>query len=326
MNDKALAEDIFKLLGGKHNVAALQHCATRLRFDIIDNQKVNLTRLKALDGVIAVFNHAGVLQVVPGDRVAEIFAALTTLNEDNTGLTTHVQMSYSKTKRAVITLVMYGVLALPIFFGEIFIGFTLGCTFAFIGSLVLALIAGFDEPFILKAHTVPTPGDNNELALKSTMPKKAFIPPEQIAAPATGTLIPLMDVDDNVFSTGIVGPGFAILPDEGRIYSPVDGHIVSTFASGHAIGIISEAGTSILIHVGINTVQLDGRYFQMKVKEGDAVKKGELLLTFDLANVKLAGYDTAIPVIVTNSRGCQTLPIYAKKYLHSGDAVIALSL
>lgn len=149
---------------------------------------------------------------------------------------------------------------------------------------------------------------------------------EQISAPVSGLVIPLTAVDDKVFSSGIVGQGFAIMPDEGRVYSPVDGNIASTFASGHAIGISSDRGAEVLIHVGINTVQLEGQHFQMQVKEGDIVKKGQLLLTFDLDEIKKAGYDTVTPVIVTNSEAWRELRISDNPHSRPGDPVMTLAL
>ncbi|AHJ74888.1 beta-glucoside-specific PTS transporter subunit IIABC [Kosakonia sacchari] len=226
-------------------------------------------------------------------------------------------------KSSAISMGMPGLLTLPIFYGDGFIGFLIGCGVAFIGSLVLTLIVGFDEP---SAQAIPdaSASEKKHPAHQPVMPKTAALVPEQITAPVSGALIPLAEVDDKVFSTGVVGPGFAIIPDEGRVYSPVDGHIASTFTSGHAIGIRSTAGAEILIHVGINTVQLDGQYFHMQVNEGDEVKKGQLLLTFDLNEIKQAGYDTVTPVVITNSEAWRELHISDKPYSRFGEPVMAL--
>lgn len=226
-------------------------------------------------------------------------------------------------KSSAISMGMPGLLTLPIFYGDGFIGFLIGCGVAFIGSLVLTLIVGFDEP---SAQAIPdaSASEKKHPAHQPVMPKTAALAPEQITAPVSGALIPLAEVDDKVFSTGVVGPGFAIIPDEGRVYSPVDGHIASTFTSGHAIGIRSTAGAEILIHVGINTVQLDGQYFHMQVNEGDEVKKGQLLLTFDLNEIKQAGYDTVTPVVITNSEAWRELHISDKPHSRFGEPVMAL--
>ena len=232
-------------------------------------------------------------------------------------------------KSSAISMGMPGLLTLPIFYGEGFIGFIIGCIVAFAASLVLTLVVGFDDPVqsVPQATpSAPTPGKKqNETAKTAVTAHATSMANEQIAAPISGTVIPLTAVDDKVFSSGIVGQGFAIVPDEGRVYSPVAGQIASTFASGHAIGISSTGGAEILIHVGINTVQLEGQYFQMQVKEGDVVQKGQLLLTFDLDEIKKAGYDPVTPVIVTNSEAWRELHINDKSSFRSGESVMALS-
>ncbi|WP_312690970.1 beta-glucoside-specific PTS transporter subunit IIABC [Kosakonia sp.] len=228
-------------------------------------------------------------------------------------------------KSSAISMGMPGLLTLPIFYGEGFVGFIIGCAVAFIGSLALTLIVGFDEPHSRPAPAVPG-GEPPAMAHKRTAQEQMSAAGEQIAAPLSGSLIPLAQVDDKVFSAGIVGPGLAIVPEEGRVYAPVDGYIASTFASGHAIGLHSSGGAEILIHVGINTVQLEGQYFQMQVNEGDTVKKGQLLLTFDLNAIKQAGYDTVTPVIVTNSEAWPKLQISDQPYSRVGEPVMALSV
>lgn len=233
-------------------------------------------------------------------------------------------------KSSAISMGMPGLLTLPIFYGEGFIGFIIGCIVAFATSLVLTLLVGFDDPAVQPApqaaSSAPTPGKKqSETAKTAVTPHTTLMANEQIAAPISGTVIPLTEVDDKVFSSGIVGQGFAIVPDEGRVYSPVQGHVASTFASGHAIGISSTGGAEILIHVGINTVQLEGLYFQMQVKEGDEVQKGQLLMTFDLEEIKKAGYDPVTPVIVTNSDAWRELHINDKLSFRSGELVMALS-
>lgn len=233
-------------------------------------------------------------------------------------------------KSSAISMGMPGLLTLPIFYGEGFIGFIIGCIVAFAASLVLTLLVGFDDPAQQPApqstSSAPTPGEKRIVTGETTAVNGAQVVDEQIVAPISGTVIPLTAVDDKVFSSGIVGQGFAIVPDEGRVYAPVNGHIASTFASGHAIGISSTGGAEILIHVGINTVQLEGQYFDMQVKEGEAVKKGQLLLTFDLDAIKRAGYDTVTPVVVTNSGAWRELHISDKSHYRFGEPVMALSL
>lgn len=127
-------------------------------------------------------------------------------------------------------------------------------------------------------------------------------PAPSIAAPMTGTLQPLSEVEDAAFSSGALGQGAAIIPEEGKVYAPVDGEISTFFPTGHAIGITSTDGAEILIHVGMDTVKLDGKGFTPKMAQGAKVKKGDLMLEFDLDFLRSEGYHTATPVIITNSQ------------------------
>ncbi|WP_339311686.1 beta-glucoside-specific PTS transporter subunit IIABC [Paenibacillus sp. FSL M7-0896] len=122
---------------------------------------------------------------------------------------------------------------------------------------------------------------------------------ELIFSPLTGAAFPLSTVPDDAFSTGAMGRGLAINPVIGEAVAPVDGTVTSIFPTGHAIGITSAAGTEVLIHIGINTVGLKGKHFTPVVKEGDRVSQGDLLIRFDLEQIRAAGYQTITPVIVT---------------------------
>lgn len=124
---------------------------------------------------------------------------------------------------------------------------------------------------------------------------------EEIAAPVNGKVIALSEVEDEAFSTGALGDGVAIIPSEGKFYAPCDGEISAFFGTGHALGIATAGGAEILIHVGMDTVTLDGKGFTPKKKQGEKVKKGDLLLEVDLEFVKASGLKTVTPVIVTNS-------------------------
>lgn len=125
--------------------------------------------------------------------------------------------------------------------------------------------------------------------------------PKKVLAPVKGKVIPLEKVNDSAFSSKVMGQGIAIIPEENTIVAPFDGTVSALFPTKHAIGLTSEAGMELLIHVGIDTVELNGKYFDSLVAVGDTVKAGQPLLTVDFAGVKAAGYDTVIPIVVTNS-------------------------
>ncbi|WP_116186657.1 PTS beta-glucoside transporter subunit IIABC [Pectobacterium aquaticum] len=124
---------------------------------------------------------------------------------------------------------------------------------------------------------------------------------QEINSPIEGTVLPLEQVGDETFASGLMGKGIAIKPLAGRVVSPVNGKVASLFKTHHAIGLESEEGAEVLIHVGIDTVKLDGQYFTAHIKTGDVVKQGDLLVEFDYQAIEKAGYDTTTPVIITNS-------------------------
>ena len=119
-------------------------------------------------------------------------------------------------------------------------------------------------------------------------------------SPLTGKVVPLSEVNDLVFSQEMMGKGLAVLPTVGRVVAPCDGHIISVFRTLHALTIKADNGAEIIIHVGLETVGLDGKHYTAHVKDGAPIKKGDLLLTFELDEIKALGYDVVTPVIITN--------------------------
>ncbi|WP_461199102.1 beta-glucoside-specific PTS transporter subunit IIABC [Enterococcus sp. N249-2] len=124
---------------------------------------------------------------------------------------------------------------------------------------------------------------------------------ELITAPIKGEIMPLSTIDDEAFSLGILGKGIAILPEEGKVFSPVDGTVTTLFPTLHAIGLTGDNGLQILIHIGMDTVQLGGEGFVAYVKQNERVKKGQLLLEFDVDLIKERGFSIITPVVITNS-------------------------
>lgn len=122
-----------------------------------------------------------------------------------------------------------------------------------------------------------------------------------INSPINGEMLPLSEVQDEAFSGEMLGKGVAFEPIEGKVVAPFDGEVVSLFPTKHAIGLQSNDGVELLIHVGLNTVDLNGKFFEAHVKQGDKIKQGQTLLTFDLENIREAGYVTQTPVVVTNT-------------------------
>lgn len=130
----------------------------------------------------------------------------------------------------------------------------------------------------------------------------AYNKPEVLQSPVTGKVIPLKEVDDPVFSSESMGKGLAVEPTEGVLRSPADGKVAMVFPTGHAVGINTNDGAELLMHIGMDTVQLDGKGFETLVKQGDQVKAGQPLVKFDIEEIKKAGYSVTTPIVVTNSR------------------------
>ena len=122
-----------------------------------------------------------------------------------------------------------------------------------------------------------------------------------ITSPVEGKVIPLTEVKEPTFSQEILGKGAAIIPEKGVVYAPFDGKVDAVFETGHALGLVSEDGVELLVHVGIDTVNLKGKHFTPKKKSGDTMKKGDILLEFDIDKIKADGYDVTTPIIISNT-------------------------
>ena len=148
---------------------------------------------------------------------------------------------------------------------------------------------------------------------------------ETLCAFTSGEAIPLSQVKDEVFSTETLGKGFAIKSDCGRIYSPCNGTIESVFDTKHAVNIISESGAEVLIHVGIDTVKLGGRFFEAHIKDGDKIKVGDTLLTFDDEEISGEGYDTTAVLVVCNSDDYGEIALLGEGKASLGDELLKLN-
>lgn len=138
-----------------------------------------------------------------------------------------------------------------------------------------------------------------------------------------GHAIALEKVEDDAFSKGVLGAGIAIEPTEGKLYAPIDGVVDNVFDTGHAMGIMSNDGLDILLHMGIDTVKLRGKYFKVKVKNGDKVKCGDLLAEFDIDAIKKEGFSVVTPMVVCNSETCESIvPAYESENIDAGDIAV----
>ncbi|MGH1784577.1 beta-glucoside-specific PTS transporter subunit IIABC [Enterococcus gallinarum] len=174
-----------------------------------------------------------------------------------------------------------------------------GLIAAAIGTAV-AFGAAFVLTFVLRFEDQPNPADTD--TEKSKVPAPSITNERVVlSSPLAGRVVPLNEVKDQVFSSGAMGKGIAIDPANGTLVAPADGTITTLFPTGHAIGLTTTDGVEILMHIGMDTVELEGKGFEIFVKQEDQVKKGDLLVKFNLSLIKEAGYSTVTPIVVTNT-------------------------
>lgn len=167
----------------------------------------------------------------------------------------------------------------------------------------IALVASFVATLILyKDEEKPAPAPAAEAPAAAAAPAaQPAVKPGSLVSPIEGTVVALTDVKDEVFSSGILGKGVAVNPTKGELFSPVDGEVILVPESKHSVAVLDASGAEILMHIGMDTVELNGEGYEPQVKVGDKVKAGQLLIKFDINGIKAKGYDMTIPVVITNS-------------------------
>ena len=168
--------------------------------------------------------------------------------------------------------------------------------------------------------------DGNQVPSSSEKKAEEIKQRNTISSPMTGKLVELKEVNDATFASGLMGKGVAIVPSVGEAVAPEDGEVVSLFRTKHAIGFQTDSGAEMLIHIGIDTVKLDGQHFEAHVEAGQKVKKGERLVSFDIGAIKQAGFEVTTPIIITNSDDYLDVEcIFKQDDVQQGDALLALS-
>lgn len=184
---------------------------------------------------------------------------------------------------------------------------------SFVLGLVLTFIFGFKDPVETSASVTPVVTEGETL-----------IEQEVLVSPLEGELISLVNVKDEAFSSGALGKGLGIVPTEGKLYSPANGVVTMVFPTGHAVGITTDSGAEILMHIGMDTVQLEGKYFTVHAKQGDKITAGQLLTEFDIDGIRSEGYDITTPIIVTNTNQYLDVMVVDEETVKPGDRVITL--
>ena len=193
------------------------------------------------------------------------------------------------------------IMAIPAFIGEkgmsnLLYGIIM-IVVSFVASFVLTFIFGFEdaEPEQEEKKT-----ESKEAEKTQQNNTKPLVEKIELCAPVSGTVKALSDVPDKTFAEKVLGDGAAIVPEEGKVYAPADGTVANIMDSKHGIMFVTDSGAEVLIHIGLDTVNLKGKYFKSYVSDGDKVKKGTLLVEFDLEAIKGEGYNLITPMVVTN--------------------------
>ena len=207
---------------------------------------------------------------------------------------------------------------------------TTDCTMGYLLDMVVAAGVAFTLSWILyrekseepteTVQEIPEAEKNDDTTNVENMDSKQD--DKAVYSPLEGKLIPMTEVPDETFASKALGDGVAEIPEKGCVYAPFDGEVEMVYDTGHAIGLVREDGMEVLIHVGINTVELGGKYYTAKVSNGQKIKKGDLLLEFDMDEIAKAGYSMVTPVIVTNSDEYEGLIFKEHGRVEPGDRII----
>lgn len=228
-----------------------------------------------------------------------------------------------------------GVFGIPLFIGpegvnQGFMGFLISLVVAFAVAFMLTFLFGYrnDKKTASAAAIHSASGSDMASATGEEAAEnlfKASLPaPFIVKSPLAGEWKALSEVEDEVFASGDMGLGAAIIPTEGAIYAPFNGTVATVFRTKHAYGLVSESGVEILIHIGINTVQLKGLHFNALVAEGDIVQAGDKLAEFNRSAIREAGYDLTTSVIVSNTSAYEKVEAAVYGHVAVGDSLLRI--
>ncbi|WP_061840048.1 beta-glucoside-specific PTS transporter subunit IIABC [Tetragenococcus halophilus] len=228
---------------------------------------------------------------------------------------------YSYAFNSVLTIPAYG--PIPQYVFSIAVSFVVGT--------ILTFIFGLGKEADASTTTESTNATTSESKEEAEAEQEASDKEElvegtqiKIQSPLSGELVPLTEVEDEVFSSGAMGKGAAILPTDGKLVAPFDSKITSFFPSKHAIGLTDENGIELLIHIGMDTVQLNGEHFSSSVAEGQEVKQGDTLVNFDVEAIQQAGYSVVSPIIVTNTDSFKQVASEKSRHVEPNDTIITV--
>ncbi|AEB28880.1 sucrose-specific phosphotransferase system, enzyme IIBCA [Carnobacterium sp. 17-4] len=212
-----------------------------------------------------------------------------------------------------------GVLTIPVYAEagtKAFLSYLVGCSIAFFGACALTMILGFKD----------LPSEDQELVQPDSDELLVSDDDMKILSPIKGQVIPLSEVEDEVFSSGALGKGIAIYPEIGEVRAPMDCTVSALYPTLHAIGLALDNGIEMLIHIGINTVELKGTHFESFVSVGDHIEKGTKIVSFDIDAIVAAGYDLTTSLVITNSPQYQTIDSSKQPQVTNEDNLLFIKL
>ncbi|KEZ91693.1 glucose PTS transporter subunit IIA [Lacrimispora celerecrescens] len=214
---------------------------------------------------------------------------------------------------------MPSILTTPVFMGDKPMSIVCGFAVMFVSTFGITWFLG-KSVFKLEDHIVFT-----DDILKTGAAKEETASGLLVFSPVSGRLCKLEDIHDETFSTEILGKGIGIIPNENRIAAPADGVVNSVFHTNHALGFVTEEGLEVLIHIGLDTVKLEGEFFTPKCKVGDRMKKGDVLIEFDRERIEAAGYDTTVVIVISNTAAYGSIePEFEEGAIFTGEKILTV--
>lgn len=226
---------------------------------------------------------------------------------------------------ATMGYIIPGLLTLPVYFGKGFGGLLIAITISYLLAGIFSFIM-FKDPSENKDEAIDTNlKQDKDIQNKKNVREDKFKDIEILASPLKGEIKDLSEVADKVFSEKVLGNGVAIIPSEGKLISPVEGIVSVVFPTGHAVAVTSNKGAEILMHIGFNTVSLDGKYFKLNVTQGETVNKGDLLVEFNIDKIKEEGFDITTPIVITNTNDYSNIEIVNEGFIKYNDDILSLN-
>ncbi|WP_010531908.1 glucose PTS transporter subunit IIA [Lentibacillus jeotgali] len=219
-----------------------------------------------------------------------------------------------------ITVGPSGIVMIPLIANNQYLLYIIGLVISYIGGFVLTYLFGYKEEMVYKLYG-ETAGETKKADEGGGQDHEEKT---HIASPLSGELRPLNELSDEVFATKAVGKGVAIYPSEGKLYAPANGKVTTVFPTGHAIGITTGSGVEILLHIGLDTVDIKEKVFELNVAKDEDVEKGQLLCSFDMDAISNKGFDLASPIVITNSDAYETITPVSRKQIEAGDRLMSV--